>query len=382
MVPSWSCYLDHAACRSAAAMTDQQPGWATPGYLPPAQPPGWGQQAGWSQPGWAPPPPVPKPGAIPLRPLGVGEILDGAISYIRANPAVTLGLAAVVITLTQLVQIPANYLYFDALTQLDPAAASASEVAGALSDGVAATLLGAVVNFLALTLLTGVLIVVLSRAVLGWRTSLREAWTITRPRLLGLLGLSLLTGLLLLAALAVGLLPVVLAAVAGAPGEAVLVVGVLTVSASLCLMVYLWVALAVAPPAYVLEGVGVLAALSRSRRLVNPHWWRVFGILLLATILGALISGIIGIPFGLGAAVVDGVFTADTALFAPTSLTALLITAVGTIIAGTITAPFTAGVTGLLYFDQRIRREAWDLELARAAYGQPPGAGPRADTAW
>ena len=43
---------------------------------------------------------APKPGVIPLRPLGVGEILDGAISYIRANPGVTLGLSAVVITLT------------------------------------------------------------------------------------------------------------------------------------------------------------------------------------------------------------------------------------------------------------------------------------------
>lgn len=361
-------------------MTDPQSGWTMPGSPPPGRPPGWQQQAGWGPP---PPPPVPKPGVIPLRPLGLGEILDGAISYIRANPAVTLGLAAVVITLTQLVQVPANYLYFDALAELDPAAAaSVSEIAGALSDGVAATLLGVVVNFLAVTLLTGMLIVVLSRAVLGWRTSLREAWAVTRPRLLGLLGLSLLTGLLLMVALAVGIIPIVLAAVIGAPAGVVVAVGVLTVPAALCLMVYLWVALAVAPPAYVLERIGVLAALSRSRRLVNPHWWRVFGILLLGTILGMLISGILSIPFGLAAAVIDGVFTADTAFFAPTSLSALLITAVGTIIAGTITAPFAAGVTGLLYFDQRIRREAWDLELANAAYRQPPMVGPSQDPAW
>ena len=32
-----------------------------------------------------------------------------------------------------------------------------------------------------------------------------------------------------------------------------------------------------------------------------------------------------------------------------------------------ITFPITAGVTVLLYIDQRIRREALDLELARAA---------------
>src|SRR5436189_5109997 len=48
--------------------------------------PGYGQReygqpgAGYGAPpgGWAPPPQAPKPGVIPLRPLAVGEILDGA----------------------------------------------------------------------------------------------------------------------------------------------------------------------------------------------------------------------------------------------------------------------------------------------------------------
>lgn len=40
-----------------------------------------------------------------------------------------------------------------------------------------------------------------------------------------------------------------------------------------------------------------------------------------------------------------------------------------------ITFPITAGVTVLLYIDQRIRREALDLELARAAGTQ--GSGPQ-----
>jgi hypothetical protein len=49
-------------------------------------------------------------------------------------------------------------------------------------------------------------------------------------------------------------------------------------------------------------------------------------------------------------------------------LTGLVVTAIGTIIASTITAPFTAGVTGLLYFDQRIRKEAFDIQLNQAAH--------------
>ncbi len=37
------------------------------------------------------------------------------------------------------------------------------------------------------------------------------------------------------------------------------------------------------------------------------------------------------------------------------------------ILSSAITAPFTSSVTGLLYLDQRIRREAFDLELMNAA---------------
>jgi hypothetical protein len=88
-------------------MTDQ-PGWAAPGSEPPndgsQQPP---QQ--WAPQQWGPPqmpPAAAKPGVIPLRPLGLGEILDGAISYIRANPIATLGLSAAVITATQLIDVP------------------------------------------------------------------------------------------------------------------------------------------------------------------------------------------------------------------------------------------------------------------------------------
>lgn len=313
---------------------------------------------------------------IPLRPLGVGEILDGAFSYLRSNPGVTLGLAAVVITLTQLVQIPAQYFTVDGLAQLDNTTnPSEREVLSALQGEIFPTLLGVLVNFVGVTLLTGMLIVVLSRAVLGWRTNLRETWAAARPRLLGLLGLSLLTTVLLIAAAVAGVIPILIAVVSGEPPWVPLVVGLVSVPAGLCLMVYLWVALALAPPAYMLERIEVLAALSRSRRLVRSTWWRVFGILLLGTIIAAVISGIIGIPFGLMSAAADGAFTTDAAVFTPISLTALLISAIGTIIAGAITAPFTAGVIGLLYINQRITREAWDLELAQAAYAQPSPGG-------
>jgi len=80
------------------------PSYGTP--PPPAYgaqpPPAWGQPAqqwGYGQPpapwGYLPPP-SPKPGVIPLRPLALGEILDGAVQTIRQNPKVMLVLSAIV----------------------------------------------------------------------------------------------------------------------------------------------------------------------------------------------------------------------------------------------------------------------------------------------
>jgi hypothetical protein len=57
------------------------------------------------------------------------------------------------------------------------------------------------------------------------------------------------------------------------------------------------------------------------------------------------------------------------------------VTALGTIVASAVTWPFTAVATALLYVDRRIRREALDIELARAAgvpTTVPPAAPPPA----
>lgn len=39
----------------------------------------------------------------------------------------------------------------------------------------------------------------------------------------------------------------------------------------------------------------------------------------------------------------------------------------GTLVSQIVVIPFTAGIVALLYVDRRIRREALDIELARAA---------------
>lgn len=49
-----------------------------------------------------PEPPALKPGVIPLRPLDLSSLYNGAIAAIRANPKTTLGLTAIVVIVSQL----------------------------------------------------------------------------------------------------------------------------------------------------------------------------------------------------------------------------------------------------------------------------------------
>ena len=117
-----------------------------PGAMPP--PPQYAMTPGVGLPGvggWGAVPQAPKPGVVPLRPLGVGEILDGAISYIRRDPKTVLGVSALIaaaIALLQLLMFASFGSLFDRLLS-DPALTSPSS--GTAPDTTAlATGLGAV----------------------------------------------------------------------------------------------------------------------------------------------------------------------------------------------------------------------------------------------
>ena len=55
--------------------------------------------------GWGRPPMAAKPGVIPLRPLGVGEILDGAVSTMRTHWRTVLGISLTVSVIAEIVII-------------------------------------------------------------------------------------------------------------------------------------------------------------------------------------------------------------------------------------------------------------------------------------
>ncbi|MFB7834584.1 hypothetical protein [Streptomyces sp. NPDC056056] len=362
---------------------DQPPAgqWSPPtGQTPPPAPgPGQGQ-------GWGAPPPnahwgrplAAKPGVIPLRPLGMGEILDGAVKTLRTYWRTVLAITVTVAVISQIADILAQRYLAPDVPAANPDATPAEALEQSL-DAAQSSLVGLgpalLVTLMASLVSAALLTVVISRAVLGRPVSLGAAWQEARPRLLQLIGLTLLLAAMSTAIVLVGLLPGLL--IGGAAGVALTLLGGL---GALVAVVWLMISFNLASPALMLERGGVVQSLKRSAKLVRGAWWRIFGITLLTQLLIFIFSMIIAIPFTIIGIAVDGDGFSD--MLSGTSTTFgwpfLIITGIGGVITSAITYPISAGVTVLLYVDQRIRREALDLELARAAgipgYGPAPGA--------
>ncbi|MFJ8887398.1 glycerophosphoryl diester phosphodiesterase membrane domain-containing protein [Streptomyces sp. NPDC102402] len=334
------------------------------GTPPPA--PGWGGTPQGQ--GWGRAPMAAKPGVIPLRPLGVGEILDGAVSTMRSQWRTVLGISLTVAVIAETVMILVQRYLLPEQKSIDPNATGAEALRQA-TDSAQSQLVNSapstLIAMIATLFTTSVLTVVISRSVLGRTVTLSDAWSEARPRLLPLLGLTLLLSLMSAAIMAVGLLP----GLALGDGAGGLLLTFLGFIASCAVVLWLMIRFTLAAPALMLERQSVLTALRRSAKLVRGAWWRTFGILALTYLLVIILTLIIAIPFGIIAMTVgsDGLSEFLNSSSTEFGWPFLIITGIGEVIISTLAYPFTAGVMALLYIDQRIRREALDLDLARAA---------------
>jgi hypothetical protein len=341
------------------------PGYPAPGYGPPGH--GYPPTAGpYGYPPMGPPPAL-KPGVIPLRPLSMSDIFNASVTYIRTNPKATLGLTTIVVVVTQVLALLIQVGPMAATGALAPLTtgdvgqdeiSSSATIALLLSSAA-----GSVTSVLAGIVLSGLLTVVVGRAVFGATMSIGEAWQRVRGRLLALLAVTAIevVGAALMIAVVVGLVVAVSQIVGGA---AAFVVGVLFGLALVVLLVYLYTMLSFAPTLIVLERIGVAAAITRSFALVRNDFWRVFGIRLLAVVVAGVVSSAVSVPFSLVGQVMlmVGETTATTVI-------AFVLISVGGAIGQIITSPFSAGVVVLLYTDRRIRAEAFDLVLQTGAAG-------------
>ncbi len=323
---------------------------------PPAPEPRWQSPAGATTPPplpsyQAPPQQYPdwkvglgRPGVIPLRPLNLTDILDGAVTAMRKYWRMVFGAAAVTAVLTAALNLVGLLLVdttgdLEKIRDLGPAATDRelmNQMLGLLGGTLTTSFITLVATLLGTTILTGFLTVLMGKAVLGKPVTFKEALREATPRLLPLLGLTVLYTLAILVGAIFCLIPAIIPYT-------------------------FW---ALASPAFILERGTVMESFRRSVKLVSGMFWRVFGILLLAYVISWFLASIITTPFSFSAFL--SIFGNMDQVYIP-STSDLILQSVGTVIAQTIVGPFTALVTVILYIDQRMRREGMDIELARAA---------------
>lgn len=352
------------------------PSWPAapgPGGPPPGRPAYAGPGApyrGAAGPGAALPPGMlgaaHKPGAIPLRPLTLGSIYDGAFRIIRFNPRATVGSAVLVTAAAMLLPVAATaVLTFtigvasDTTGDVDPDATD-GELVGLLG-AYGSLLLGVVLSWIGLVFVTGMIAHVAHAAAVGRRLTLVQAWEATRGKRWKLLGLTLVVtgGWLLLTAVYVAVFVVV---AVSAAWQVVLLWSVVTVPAYLCLMFWYWIRVYYLPaPALMLEPIGVFRAIGRGYELTARQFWRTFGIALLTYLVGTIAGQVIATPLSFVGAGISIAWPEYAAL------SLIVVQAVATIVQSAFVAPFSGAVTSLQYLDQRMRKEAYDVELMREA---------------
>jgi hypothetical protein len=321
------------ACRSARAWAIAPAEQETTMTNPPPRggPIPWGQQPGYGHPeyghpGYGQPRAAPAPGAVPLRPLGVGDVLSGSFALVRQNPAATLGLTASTVTA---LAICLAIIFF---------------VASRTAPGVAFLAAPIVLLFFGVQL--GGLVSAMGRNLLGHRVTIREALRRSRP------------GWVILAALAL--------AVPFIAGWSILVGTLKGWGAALALLLTAWLAVMVSLtiPVVVLERRNPFAAIGRSWRLIFGSYWRVFGIYVLMYVIMWALSFVVSLPLDVITGLADSIGARDGRV---TITLTLAILAIGEIVIASLALTIETGVVVLVYADMRMRKEGMDLVLQQAA---------------
>ena len=319
--------------------------------------------------GWAAARPDSQAGAklYELRPLSTGEILDRSFSLYRRGFWLYVGLsatAAAVTTVGTFVRLTWGF------TGWGRSAANAGDIDAAMKTLLVAsvsTLVTAVVYIMAFSVTQAATVSAVSAVYLGRTTSVGMAFRTVRRFWYRYLGI------VLWQAWSAMWLPVLVMAPAVTfmllPRAGLQVLGAFLVFGALGSLVYSVIAYlrnSLAMAASVSEGLGVRQAMRRSKDLVAGRKGRVFAVLALMYVLSV------------AAGVVQAFFTVFMGLSHGGARAGLeVLTLLATFATGALVTPVGAIAFCLLYLDERVRREGFDVEMSleRAAEATPAAVG-------
>jgi hypothetical protein len=303
---------------------------------------------------------------LELRPRSLGEIIDLALKLWGANWRTMFPVAAAITLPFQLIGAlvtnSANPSLQESITswqksiQEDPN--QQLRFPSITSRAWTATGVGQVIAILGQAVVLAALTAIIADAYLRNVRSRKEVLGLALRRgpvsvLSSLFGM--LVALIPLAALFV----VAILTKAGTGDIAVFVLGSLV---GLVLFIFVYIRLTSANAAVVIEKAGPVGALRRSFTLVKGRWWPVFGALTITNLIAA-------IPAGLISTLITSLLTS---IGGNNESFVFLWQAAGLTVAQALIAPLTAAVSVLVYFDLRIRKEGFDLQVLASSLGQEP----------
>ena len=309
-----------------------------------------------------------------LRPMSISDMLDAAFRLYRQHFLTFIGIVALLQVPMAMLQFVAQLPYMQALQRfttrppvLAPGASPLDIFPFAQLLPYYALIFGLSIfqYLLVYNLMTGALANAISRSYLGQPISILSSYNIGFKRFIALIVASLIPFVisLVLVAIIAGCAfgtfytmgvrtneqPNIGLAIAAVIG----LVGVIFVGAIAGLFFY--VRLLLTTQAIVLEGQGPWAGLARSWRLVGQAFWRSLGILLLVYAFIYIVSLIVQLPLIVLGAFFGMLFNNSVLYQSIASLVTY-----GVLI---LVLPLQFIIFTLLYYDLRIRKEGYDLEL-------------------
>ncbi|HJX83516.1 MAG TPA: hypothetical protein VJ723_04140 [Candidatus Angelobacter sp.] len=124
---------------------------------------------------------------------------------------------------------------------------------------------------------------------------------------------------------------------------------------------YIYFRFALSVPAALVEGLGPVRAMKRSFSLAKGSIWRIFLLYFLAWVVGLGLTFALAIPARL---------LAMAFVLKKSFILALIIQQLGSFLAGVLAGPIGPIAIALVYYDQRVRKEAFDLQLMMQSIDQ------------
>ena len=302
----------------------------------------------------------PPPGTGRFRPLGIVETVDAAFTLFRRNFLLIVAIAAVIAVPEALINLGLTHA-FDLTSRYDDITAINQRVS-ARGNLITQSERDSLVNDVVVVMIYVALVVIVDFLVLqpiGRAATVRAVSDryLDRPASIGesfRAALRSFPALIGASALQIGLfagLVGVLIALVFVAGSNAAAVAVLLGLAAIPVAVFLYVRWWVAPQAIVIERVGPLRGLGRSWTLTRGSFWRTVWLALLLLLITSLATVALSLAV-----------QTPLSSFGSTAYQLTVRTILGAVI-GVLVSPITLIATTLYYYDLRIRREAFDLEM-------------------